>query len=166
MSEPVLTAEEVLRWNESTSAAWRTLLDERPELLTLSCDIAKTSIVAQLLQHIVAVELRYAERLAGVPETDYEQIPYDTVEKIYATHDRAVQLFRQALASDLDWDKVIEFTTRSRGAVKASLKTILFHALLHSQRHYAQLGTLMRQHGHAVERPADYLFMGIIRAES
>jgi uncharacterized damage-inducible protein DinB len=162
MSQPVLTAEEMLRWNEATSAAWRRLFEERPELLTFSCDIAKTSIVAQLLQHIVAVEVRYAERLAGVPETPYEEIAYDTVEKIYATHDRAVGLFRQALAAEVDWDKVIEFTTRSRGPAQASLKTILFHALLHSQRHYAQLATLMRQHGHAIEGPGDYLLMGIV----
>lgn len=161
MSQPVLTAEEVLRWNEATSAAWRKLLGEHPELLAAFCDIAKTSTIAQLLQHIVAVELRYAERLAGFPETPYEQIPFDTVEKIYATHDRAVALFRQSLAADLDWDRVMEFTTRSRGVAKASLKTILFHALLHGQRHYAQLGTLVRQHGYVIEGPGDYLLMGI-----
>ena len=162
MSEPVLTAEEVLRWNEATSSAWRKLLGEHPELLGVSCDIAKTSTVAQLMQHIVAVELRYAERVAGVPETEYDLIPYHSVESIYATHDRAVGLFRQALAAGLDWDKVIEFRTRSHGAAKASLKTILFHALLHSQRHYAQLGTLVRKHGHAIEGPGDYLLMGIV----
>jgi len=163
MSQPVLTAEEVLRWNESTSAAWRKLLGEHPEMLALPCDIARTSTVAQLMQHIVAVELRYAERIVGVPETPYEEIAYDTVEKIFASHDRAVGLFRKALARDLDWDRVIEFTTRSAGKAKASLKTNLFHALLHSQRHYAQLGTLIRQHGHQVALPpGDYLFMGMV----
>jgi uncharacterized damage-inducible protein DinB len=162
MSEPVLTAEEVLRWNEATSAAWRKLLGEHPELLAVPCDIAKTSTVAELLQHIVAVELRYAERLAGVPETPYESIPFDTVENIYATHDRAVTLFRQSLAANLDWDSVLEFKTRSFGSARASRKTILFHALLHSQRHYAQLGTVVRQHGHAISEAGDYLLMGIV----
>ena len=74
---------------------------------------------------------------------------------------KAMELYRQALAADVDWDKVIEFTTRLRGPAKASLKTMFFHALLHSQRHYAQLGTLVRQHGHAIEGPGDYLLMGI-----
>ena len=159
MSQPVLTAEEVLRWNEATSDAWRKLLGEHPELLGVSCDIAKTSTVAELLQHIVAVELRFAERIAGTAETPYEEILYDTVENVYATHDRAIALYRQALAGDLDWAKTMEFTTRSRGAAKASLKTMLFHALLHSQRHYAQLGTLVRRHGHAIQGPGDYLLM-------
>lgn len=163
MSQPVLTAEEVLRWNESTSAVWRKFFIEHPELLAASCDIAQTSTVAQLLQHIVAAEVRYAERLAGAPQTEYEQIPYDSVESIYATHDRAVTLFRQALAAVPDWEQVIEYKTRSRGVLRSSMKTILFHALLHGVRHYAQLGTLVRQHGHAIEVPGDYLFMGIIR---
>jgi uncharacterized damage-inducible protein DinB len=163
MSQPVLSAEEVLRWNESTSAAWRKLLGEHPEVLALPCDIARTSSVAQLLQHIVAVELRYAERIAGVPETDYEAIRFDTVENIYASHDRAVALYRKSLAGDLDWDRVIEFATRSAGKLRASLKTILFHALLHSQRHYAQLGTLVRQQGYQSAVLGDYLFMGMIR---
>lgn len=163
MSQPVLSAEEVLRWNESTSGAWRKLLGEHPEILALPCDVARTSSVAELLQHIVAVELRYAERIAGVPETDYEAIRFDTVENIYATHGRAVALFRQSLAEDLDWERVIEFTTRSAGKARASLKTILFHALLHSQRHYAQLGTLVRKHGYQNPLPGDYLFMGMIR---
>ena len=104
MSQPVLTAEEVLRWNESTSAAWRKLLGEHPEMLALPCDIARTSTVAQLMQPIVAVELRYAERIVGVPETPYEEIAYDLVDRIFASHDRAVGLFREALARDLDWD--------------------------------------------------------------
>ncbi|MBS1823581.1 MAG: DinB family protein [Acidobacteria bacterium] len=163
MSQPVLTAEEVLRWNESTGAAWHKFFTEHPELIAASCDIAKASTVAQLLQHIVAVELRYAERLAGIPETEYEQVAYDSVETIYATHERAVALFRQALGAGFDWDEVIEFKTRSRGFLKASKKTILFHALLHSVRHYAQLATLVRQHGHAIEGPGDYLLMGIVR---
>ena len=79
MSEPVLTAQEALKWYESTSDHWRGFLSENPKILALPCDIANTSTVGQLLQHIVAVELRYAERIASHPETTYEQVPYDSV---------------------------------------------------------------------------------------
>ena len=98
MSQPVLTAQDVLAWNEKTATGWRQLLAEHPELLTQSCDIAGAKTVAELLQHIVAVELRYAERLAGLPVTDYATIPFDSVETIYATHDRAIAIFRQLFA--------------------------------------------------------------------
>lgn len=163
MSEPVLTAREALAWNDTTASNWRKLLTEHPAILSLPCDINRTSTVAELLQHIVAVELRYAERILGLPETDYANVPFDSADSIYATHDRAMQLYRQALDSGLDWDRKIEFATRTMGQLKASPKTILFHALFHSIRHYAQLGTLIRQHGYKTTWPGDYLFMGASR---
>jgi uncharacterized damage-inducible protein DinB len=166
MSEPTLTATEALKWNESTSANWRKLLAAHPEILALPCDIARTSTVAQLLQHIAAVELRYAERLAGLPETDYANVPYDSVETIYATHDRAMELYRQALDFETAWAEQIEFQTRSAGVLLASRKTVLFHAVFHGIRHYAQLGTLVRQHGYKTDWYGDYLFMGATRAPS
>jgi len=163
MSEPALTAVEVLNWNETTSNQWRKFLSDHPEILAIPCDIASTKIVAEFMQHIVAVELRYAERILRIPETPFEQVAYDSVEVLYSTHDRATALFKQSLAADTDWKRPIEFQTRSHGTLRATAKTIYFHALLHSIRHYAQLGTLVRQHGHKPGLPGDYLFMGVER---
>jgi uncharacterized damage-inducible protein DinB len=160
MTEPALTATEALKWNQATNDSWRKLLRAHPEILALPCDIMQTSSVAQLLQHIVAVEVRYAERILGRPETDYANVPYDSVEAIYTTHDRAMELYRQALDSGMDWEEQIEFQTRSAGVLLTSRKTILFHAFFHSIRHYAQLGTLVRQHGYKTGWFGDYLFMG------
>lgn len=166
MNEPVLTATEALKWNEITNANWRRLLTKQPEILTVPCDIARTSTVAELLQHIVAVEVRYAERILGMPETDYANVPCDSVEAIYSTHDRAMGLYLQSLDSETDWDGRIEFQTRSAGVVLTSRRTVLFHALFHSVRHYAQLSTLIRQHGYKTDWPGDYLFMDAVRAPS
>jgi len=165
MSEPVLTAQDLLAWNEKTTAGWRQLLATHPELLTLPCDIAGTKTVAELLQHIVAVELRYAERLADLPVSDYTAIPFDSAESIYTTHDRAILIIQQVLIlKEYDWDATLEFPTRSVGTLKSNRKTILFHAMLHSIRHYAQLSTLIRQHGCKVTLPGDYLFMQVEHA--
>lgn len=163
MSEPVMTATEALVWLESTSTHWRKFLNEHPAILALPCGIAKTTTIAGLLQHIVAVELRYAERISGTPETDYEKIPFDTVEAVYATHDRAITLYRKALEGSLDWNTEIEFATRSAGRLRASYKTIFFHAVFHGIRHYAQLGTLAREHGYTTNWFGDYLIMGARR---
>lgn len=163
MSELFLTAQETLNWYETTSNHWRGFLTEHAEILALPCDIANTKTVAELLQHIVAVELRYAERIARLPETIYDQIPFDSVEIIYTTHDRATALFKQSIANGINWDEEIDFTTRSYGTLRASLKTNFFHALLHSIRHYAQLGTLVRQHGYKPSWAGDYLMMGVQR---
>ena len=163
MSEPALTATETLKWNEATTANWRKLLAAHPEMLALPCDIARTSTVAQLLQHIVAVELRYAERILGLPETDYANVPYDSVDAIYTTHDRAMELYWRALGSETTWVQQIDFQTRTAGTVLTSCKTVLFHAAFHSIRHYAQLSTLIRQHGYKSDWPGDYLFMDVTR---
>jgi uncharacterized damage-inducible protein DinB len=159
MSQPVLTAQEMIAWNEKTSNGWRQLLTSHPELLSLPCDITGVKTVAELLQHIVAVELRYAQQLASLPVSDYADIPFDSVEAIYATHDQAIGLFQRLLASEIDWDASITYNTRSLGRARSVRKTILFHALLHSIRHYAQLATLARQHGVKPDWPMDYISM-------
>ena len=164
MVEPALSASEVMAWLETTSTNWRALIEEHPEILALPCDVMGTGTVGALLQHIVAVEVRYAEQLSGLPVTEYAEIPYDSAAAIYATHERAMKMYRELLASDLDWDAKFEFVTRSLGTLRASRKTILFHALMHAIRHYAQLATLVRQHGIKPGWQMDYLMMGVERA--
>ena len=68
-------------------------------------------------------------------------------------------MLRELLASDLDWNGKFNFVTRSRGPARSSRKSVLFHALMHSIRHYAQLATLVRQSGIKPGWPMDYLFM-------
>ena len=166
MPQPVLTADDVIAWNEKTSQEWRKFLIEHPEVLTLPCDIAGAKTVGETLQHIVAVELRYAERLSGLPASDYAAVPCDSAEVIYATHDRAIALLRQLLAADtVEWDKKIDFPTRSLGPVRSTPKDVFFHAQLHSIRHYAQLATLVRQHGIKKAWPLDYLAMHLERLD-
>jgi uncharacterized damage-inducible protein DinB len=164
MAQPALSADEVLAWLETTSTNWRALIEEHPEILNLPCDVMGVSTAGGLLQHIVAVELRFADQLSGLPPTDYSQIRFDSAAEIYATHARAMEMYRELLASDLDWDGKFDFVTRSLGPLRASRKTILFHALMHAIRHYAQLATLVRQHGVKPGWQMDYLMMGIERA--
>jgi uncharacterized damage-inducible protein DinB len=157
-----ITGEELQKWVEHSSDSWKKLLSEHPEILSFPCDIRETKSVAELLQHIVAVELRYSERLNEIPQTPYESIPFDTVEAIYATHDRAMELLRPLLDRDeAFWGIVLEFQTRSAGTLRASRRTVLVHQLTHSIRHYAQLATLVRKHGVAHDWKLDYLFMGL-----
>ena len=164
MSELSLSGTEMMAWVEATSEGWRQLLEEHPEVLALPCDVAGVATAGELLQHIVAVELRYSERLAGLPATDYAAIPFHSAEAIYTTHARAMELLRAQLNSDVNWVEQIEFVTRRLGPARSSRKTMFFHALLHSIRHYAQLATLVRQHGVSPAWPMDYFFMELSRA--
>ena len=89
-----LTSQDLLRWNEGTTSIWREHLRSHPELLTYPCDIRGAKTVADLLQHIIAVELRYAERLNSERETPYEEIPNVSVDSLYEFHDRAMRKLR------------------------------------------------------------------------
>jgi hypothetical protein len=65
MTQPALTADEMLAWVETTAMKWRALIEEHPEILAMPCDVMGVGTVGALLQHIVAVEVRYAEQLSG-----------------------------------------------------------------------------------------------------
>src|SRR5277367_3394033 len=163
MSEPVLSASELMQWNDMTAQRWKALLAANPEALDLPCDVYGSGTVRRLVRHIVAVELRYSERLSGEPVTPYEQVPEGPAEELFAIHDLTINRFRHLLAEEsINWDEMLEFTTISAGKRSATRKTILFHAFLHGIRHYAQLATLVRQHGIKPDWPMDFLFMGML----
>lgn len=161
MSEPALSVTELMAWLDATSSRWRGLIEAHPEILALPCDVMGVGTVDKLLQHIVAVELRYAEQLSGMTPSEYAVIPFDSAEAIYATHERAMAMVRALLAEDIDWEENFNFVTRSMGPARAKRKTVLFHSLLHGIRHYAQLATLVRQHGVKPDWQMDYLVMGM-----
>jgi uncharacterized damage-inducible protein DinB len=151
--------EKLLAWNDATASHWRDFLLANPAILAIACDIRDSATVAGTLQHIVAVELRYAQRLSGLPESPYDDIPKDSAESLFNTHTQAFALLRKLLADPaFDWSVELTFETVSLGRLRASRETILLHLTTHSIRHYAQLATLVRQHGFQPTWPMDYLF--------
>ncbi len=158
---PSLGAEELLQWNDLTAQRWKALLAANPAALEFPCDVYGVGTVRGLLRHIVAVELRYSDRLSGEPVTPYEKVPEGSAEELFAQHDQTIARYRKLLADDsIDWEEKLEFTTISAGTRTATRKRILFHAFLHGIRHYAQLATLVRQRGIKPDWPMDFLFSG------
>ena len=150
-----------MAWLDTTSDRWCALVREHPHALAVECDIMSAGTVAKVLQHIVAVELRYAQRLSDVPISSYEEVPFETADELWSTHKRAMDLLRALLADkNFDWEQSIEFQTRSAGVLRATRRMVLAHSMLHSIRHYAQLATLLRQHNIKPNWPMDYIFMG------
>jgi uncharacterized damage-inducible protein DinB len=155
-----IPVEELLRWNDDTATHWRNLARAHPELLSIPCDVRDSGSVARALQHIVAVELRYAQRLASLPESPYEDVPYSTADELYATHIRALEIIRTLLADDAyDWNHTLEFQTITLGRLRATRRDILLHLLFHSIRHYAQLATLARANGIKPDWHMDFLML-------
>ncbi len=159
LSAPNLSAEDVLAWNDRSAQSWRTVIEQHPEILAIPCDIYGVPNVALLLRHIVSAEVRYAQRLVGLPGSPLEAFLHSSAADLFDAHDRAIRSLRAELGRPLNWDEPFAFQTISHGGARSTRKTIFFHALLHSIRHYAQLATLVRQHGFQPPDALDYLFM-------
>lgn len=160
MSPLSIPASTLLQWNDTVTTHWMTLLNEQPAIFNLPCDIRASGTVSRLLQHIMAVELRYAQRLAAIPESSYEAIPFGSAGELHATHAHAMQIIESLLNDPVyDWSIEIEFQTISAGRMRSARQAIFIHALMHSMHHYAQLATLIRQHGIKAVLPMDYILM-------
>jgi uncharacterized damage-inducible protein DinB len=152
---------ELLSANQAETLKWRKWFDEQPTaVLDIPLSIALAKNVREFLLHIFAVELRYAERLAGLPITAYETLPTGSVAELFGIGEKATAMYRDYLAnaSDEDLASVIEFPTRTAGVMRASKRKIVVHAMLHGVRHWAQLATALREAGYPTNWGKDFLY--------
>jgi uncharacterized damage-inducible protein DinB len=157
-----ISMEELLRWNDETSNWWQAHLEAHPELLALeSGGIGGAKTIQELVRHIWGAELRWAQRLAGEPETPREATPEGPLEALYDLHRRSMEIFRRLLADPSeDWDAPYTLDAAFLPPDKRtfSRRKALGHVLFHAQRHWAQLATLLRQAGSPSGFRGDLLF--------
>lgn len=157
-----VSMEELLAWNDEASTWWKMHLEAHPELLEVeSGGVGGTKTVQDFVRHIWGAELRWAQRLAGLPETPREATPQGPLEALFDLHLQAMEIFRRLLANPQeDWSAPYtldaawlppEFRTMSRRKTMA-------HTMFHGQRHWAQLATLVRQAGSPSGFRGDLLF--------
>jgi uncharacterized damage-inducible protein DinB len=161
--DPGLKMEDLLNYSEAESHRWHNWFQKNPAAMDVKIDIAQAADVRHLVQHIVAVDQRYAERLLGEEITPYEKIPTETTE-MFRTAEHAFEKLRDFLNStaEEEWKAVITFPTRSAGTLTASKRKIFVHTLLHGMRHWAQLATALRTAGFKQDWPHDFLFTDAI----
>src|SRR5207245_7486253 len=116
--------------------------------------------VAGLVLHIFAVELRYAERLLGLPITEYERLRSANLDQVFAIGDDARTKLKQFLtrADEAQMREVLTFPTRTAGTLSASKRKIFTHSLLHGVRHWAQIATALRKAGYQQDWQHDFIF--------
>lgn len=156
-----ITFDELLAWNDEASNWWKAHLEANPHLLSLPCGIGGASNVQELVRHIWGAELRWAQRLAKTPETPRENIPAGPLDALFALHTQALAIFRELLAApDQAWSEpyVLNFDWIPPEQRSVSRRKIGAHALFHSQRHWAQLATLVRNAGFPSKFRGDVLF--------
>jgi uncharacterized damage-inducible protein DinB len=159
-----LSTDELLDFCSAETQRWRDWFKANAGTLDLPIDIAQAKTVRELVLHILAVELRYAERLLEEAVTEYDQLPTATVDELFAAAERSANKLRQFMksADEAEWKKIMTFPTRSAGTLSASKRKIFAHALLHGMRHWAQLATFLRQKGHKQPWPHDLIFSDVL----
>ncbi len=154
-----LTLKELLAWNRESAGFWRAHLDANPVLLELPCGIGGAANVKQFVAHIWGAELRWSQRVAGLPVTPREEMPSTPLEAIFGMHERAAALWENLLDdSGIDWDATLHHDWLPPHVQDSSRRKIAAHALFHSQRHWAQLATLVRNAGFPSEFKGDLIF--------
>jgi uncharacterized damage-inducible protein DinB len=147
---PAITLDELLAWNHESSSFWNEHLKANSALLELPCGIGGAANVQEFVRHIWGVELRWGQRLAGLPLTAREEMPVGPLGALFDLHLQAGEIYRGLLASPAQsWDEnfQLEADWLPPGVRSFSRRKVAGHALFHSQRHWAQLATLVRAAG-------------------
>ncbi len=160
-----LSFAELLRWSDEASEFWKKHLETHSELLALPCGIGGTKDVQALVKHVWAADLRWAQRLAGVPEIAKEAVPEGPVQALYGLHEQAAAIYRELLARPAEsWEESYTLNTPALPEpITMSRRKVMGHALLHGQRHWAQLATLVRNAGFPSDFRGDFLFSQALR---
>lgn len=156
-----ITLEELLAWNDEAANVWKNHLDINPALLELPCDIGGTKNVQQFVRHIWGAELRWAQRLAALTPLEREKTPEGPLEALFDLHRQAVEIIRNLLsAPEQSWAEpyILQFDWIPPEERSVSRRKVAAHMLFHSQRHYAQLATLVRVAGYPTKIRGDLLF--------
>jgi uncharacterized damage-inducible protein DinB len=145
-----ISLEELQTWNNETSNYWKAHLDANPSLLSLPCEIGGTKNVQEFVRHIWGVELRWGQRLAGIPETPLEQVPSGPLDALFDLHLQAAEIFGKLLSHPVEyWETsyTLNLPQIRLEQRMVSRRKVIAHALFHGQRHWAQLATLVRAAG-------------------
>lgn len=157
--------ETLLAYRDAETLRWRAWFEAHPPAaLEVQLGEGEVGTVRRLVRHIFAVELRYAQRLAGQPVSDWGEFREETLGDIFAIGERARALAGRFLAeaSDADFRERLTFATLSAGTITASKHKILANFVTHGVRHWAQIATALRQAGHGDQWPHDLLASDVL----
>ena len=151
MSTEPITFHELLAYTDEETARWHEWLRAQdPAVLEVRVGEGTRATVRELIHHIIAVERRYTDRLRGELPVAYDAIPMHPLDSLFEVHRESRALLHAyiAAATPDDWGRVLTFETLSAGTLRASARKIAAHAQLHGIRHWAQIATALRLHGH------------------
>jgi len=156
-----ITLQELLTWSQEAAKFWKGHFEANPELLALPCAIDDAGVVQVLVRHIWMADLRWAQFVSGKPMTPRPDLPKSPFSALFDMHEQAAKIF-QSLLDDpaTNWNETftLAYDWIPDDLRIASRRKLAAHALLHSQRHWAQLATLLRDAGFPSNYWGDLIF--------
>jgi uncharacterized damage-inducible protein DinB len=156
-----ISLQELLTWSQEAAKFWNAHFEANPALLELPCSIDNSGVVQELVRHIWMADLRWAQFVSGQPMTPRPDLPTGPLSELFGMHEQATRMF-QFLLDDpaTNWNETITlaYDWIPPDLRKASRRKLAAHALLHSQRHWAQLATLVRDAGFPSNYWGDLIF--------
>jgi uncharacterized damage-inducible protein DinB len=147
-------------------AIWRTWFAQKGpaplEVTTGDHGDGRFASIGGLIRHIFSSELRYAERIAGVPLTDTSVVAIDDPTALFLLGAFSRASFRGVIETlpTAHWTEPFELDLLGATARSTPRKLVL-HVLTHEIRHWAQVTTLLRLQGWIGERQ-DLLFSPVL----
>ncbi|ACO32731.1 MULTISPECIES: DinB family protein [Acidobacterium] len=166
MPHTAVTLEDLLADFHETAARWKAFFEAHPAAANVPTDIARSTTVAELIWHIYGVAYRHSERLLGQPVTDLDAAnPARNLVSAWKLYEAASENLARFLAEtdDAALDRVFSFSTRTAGEISGSYRKLCLHVFVHTIRHWAQIGPLVRQHGYLPAFGQDIFFSHSIR---
>jgi uncharacterized damage-inducible protein DinB len=158
---PAITLEELLDWSRESAQFWKAHFEANPALLQLPCSIDDSGVLQELVRHIWMAELRWAQCVSGQPMAPRTEFPKGPLDALFAMHEEAARIV-QALLNDpaQNWEEriTLAYEWLSPALRKPSRRKCLAHGLLHSQRHWAQVTSLVREAGFPSNFMGDLIF--------
>jgi len=149
---------ELLAYSDEETRRWKQFFERHSEAIDMPLDIAGD--VRQLVMHIFAVELFFANTISG-SAIDPDALPTATLDEIFAIHEKASAIYRDFLAA-VKPEQWQELVVVDAVGLKASRRKMVAQAFTHSMRHWAQISTFLRQRGLKQEWNHDWLMSKVV----
>lgn len=162
MSEPTLAA--LIAWNRAEAKRWHAWFTANPIALDVSMG-SGAGTVRKSIHHTFVVDLRYGQRLVGLPVSAPETVDAGDIDSLFALGERAGEMLAGwlAQATPAELDRVFTFTTISAGELSATARKIVLHSSTHHVRHWAQIATVLRMNKMKSDWPHDFLLSDAMR---
>ena len=161
-----ISFEALSRYTEDETGKWRSWLESQPAaVLDLPFGDAgkRMGAVRDMLSHIFIVEWVYARILSGQSYAEWNQMPRETLADLFAIGEKARGMVRDVLARATEESMAKNLSLSGRGVtITGSACKFLTHFFVHSLRHWAQIATVLRQHGHQTNWEHDFVLTSVI----